>query len=194
MPSYTWDRATGIGEVKFTCGYCGVTVGPHVGFRANEKGTTKNARILICPSCTKPTFFGPDNADQTPAERFGREVNGITDEGVKAAYNEARDCTGVKAYTGAALVCRKILMSLSVQHGADAGKKFAFYVDYLDKEGYVPPNGKEWVDRIREGGNEATHELPGTERKQAEQILTFVEMLLRFNYEFPQMLQTKEDE
>ena len=120
--------------------------------------------------------------------RLGRDVAGISDKGVDKLYKEARDCTSVGAYTGAILLCRKILMNITVQHGADAGKSFVFYVDYLQNQGFAPPNGKIWVDEIRKKGNQATHEIPQSSQEDAKQILNFVEMLLRFIYEFPSMV------
>jgi uncharacterized GH25 family protein len=79
-------------------------------------------------------------------------------------------------------------MNLAVQHGAGEGKGFTEYIDFLDAKGYVPPNGKVWVDRIRTKGNEATHEIRLIDQKEAQQILKFTEMLLKFCYEFPSML------
>jgi hypothetical protein len=62
----------------------------------------------------------------------------------------------------------------------------------LALKGYVPPNGKEWVDHIREKGNEATHEIQMMTREDAEDLITFLEMLLKFMYEFPAKMKTKQ--
>lgn len=59
-------------------------------------------------------------------------------------------------------------------------------------KGYVPPNGKEWVDHIREKGNEATHEIQMMTREDAQDLITFLEMLLKFMYEFPVKMKTKQ--
>ena len=50
-------------------------------------------------------------------------------------------------------------MNLAVSQGADQNLKFIEYVDYLACNGFVPPNGRGWVDHIRKKGNEATHEI-----------------------------------
>lgn len=81
------------------------------------------------------------------------------------------------------MLCRKILMNFAVSKGAKADKPFAFYVDYLADEGYVPPGGKEWVRSIKDVGNEANHEIPDIDPKRAALVLKFTEMLLRLNYE-----------
>ena len=54
----------------------------------------------------------------------------------------------------------------------------------------MPPNGKVWVDYIRQRGNEANHEIALMTQQDAEALITFVEMLLRFIYEFPGMVPT----
>lgn len=83
---------------------------------------------------------------------------------------------------------RKLLMHVAVDQGAEEGKSFAFYVGYLEENHWIPPNGKEWVDAIRKGGNEANHEIAIAGEPQAKQLLDFVEMLLKFVYEFPSKL------
>jgi len=184
---FQWVSASGVGKLSYLCGYCGHKVGPSHGYQAGTP-VGRKALILICPTCTNPTYFDGDRK-QHPCVRLGNEVGGITEKGVASLYNEARDCTSVGAYTAAVLLCRKLLMNIAVQHGADEGKNFVSYIDYLESAGYVPPNGKPWVDVIRKKGNEATHEIALMAEKDGKQILHFVEMLLRFIYEFPSMLE-----
>jgi hypothetical protein len=59
------------------------------------------------------------------------------------------------------------------------------YVEHLAASGYVPPHGKGWVDHIRKKGNEANHEIVLMEKDDAQELISFVEMLLKFIYEFP---------
>ena len=91
----------------------------------------------------------------------------------------------VSAFTSAVLACRKLLMNIAVAEGADEGKRFIEYVEYLADNGYVPPGGKGWVDHIRTQGNEATHEIAMKTEDEAKDLISFVEMLLKFIYEFP---------
>ena len=76
-------------------------------------------------------------------------------------------------------------MNVSVSVGAGAGLKFIEYVEYLAANGYVPPNGKGWVDHIRKKGNEATHEIQIMGEQDAKDLISFSEMLLKFIFEFP---------
>jgi uncharacterized protein DUF4145 len=183
---YNWQQVSATGRAQYQCGYCGNRVGPNTCYVAKTV-INKAAFIFICPTCTRPTFVDI-NGVQVPAARLGSEVHGITEPSVQTLYNEARDCTAVGAFTAAAMLCRKILMHLAVQHGAKPGDSFVAYVDHLQAAGFVPPNGKPWVDEIRKKGNVANHEIALVGQQDAEQILAFTEMLLRFNYEFPSML------
>ena len=86
------------------------------------------------------------------------------------------------------MICRKILMNIAVDKGAKSGKGFYDYVEYLDQKNFIPPDGKEWVDYIRKRGNEANHEIQLMEAEDAQALIYFVEMLLRFIYQFPNMV------
>ena len=150
-----WDNLGGLPSTGYTCGYCGTSLasdkgwagrggrdGPHVGF------------IYICHSCTQPTFINRDTHSQTPPVTFGNPVIDIPDKKIESLYFEARRSTGAKAYTGAVLCCRKILMHIAVSKGAKEGENFWFYVEYLANKHYIPPDAKDWVDHIRKKGNE----------------------------------------
>jgi hypothetical protein len=121
---------------------------------------------------------------QYPAPALGRSVDHVPND-LNELYEEARRCTGESCYTAAVLICRKMLMNIAVQEGANEGLKFIEYVEYLAANGFVPPKGKPWVDHIRKKGNEATHEIVVMKQENAKDLLGFLEMLLRFIYEFP---------
>ena len=106
-------------------------------------------------------------------------------EEVEAIYEEARDSVSVRAFTGAVMLCRKILMHIAVENGASEGKSFKTYVNWLLDEHYAPRGAEPWIDYIRERGNFANHEIALMERKDAVGVLTFTEALLRNVYELP---------
>jgi Domain of unknown function (DUF4145) len=55
------------------------------------------------------------------------------------------------------------------------------------KGGFVSPNATKWVDHIRQKGNDATHKIALMARDDAEKVLRFVEMILLFLYEYPNL-------
>jgi hypothetical protein len=82
-------------------------------------------------------------------------------------------------------------MHIAVAKGAKAGKTFIEYVDYLADNHYVPPSSRDWVDHIRKKGNEANHEIVIMKSEDAEELLLFIAMLLKFIYEFPARMKSK---
>jgi hypothetical protein len=107
---------------------------------------------------------------------------------LRRLYDEARRSAGVGAFTSSVLTCRKILMHIAVDKGADAGQTFVSYVQHLATAGFVPPGGEGWVDYIRQRGNDANHEIAIMGESDATALITFTEMLLRFIYEFPKLI------
>ena len=176
-----WQHVTGVSGVNYVCGFCGAYVAPNRGYFA-EVAYGDTPWILICPNCQNPTFrFGEV---QVPAPVYGNKVSHVPTE-VCSLYDNARRCMSVSAYTAAVLVCRKLLMHIAVEKNAPEGKSFLEYVEYLCEKGYVPPDGKGWVDHIRTRGNEANHEIAEVSRTDAEALISFSEMLLRFVFELP---------
>ena len=185
-----WYNLTGLKSKSYTCGYCGCVVGNDRGYyNSSDIGKQTDAeKIYICPKCSKPTYFDKYR-NQYPGVKLGDSITNINKKEVEELYNEARSCFSINAFTSVALCCRKLLMNISVDLGADENKSFVYYVDWLDKNNYILPNAKGWVDQIRKIGNDATHEIHIISKKEAEKSLKFIEMLLRLVYEFPAMVE-----
>ena len=177
-----WQNSEEIGHISFTCGYCGEKTGVTVGYTDPDG----RGRIFLCGGCNRPTFIEYKGSIylQTPSPTLGNIVLHLPQE-IDSLYLESRHCTQVEAYTACVLVCRKILMHVAVGKGAEPGQNFLDYVIYLTEKGYVPPDGKGWVDHIRKKGNEANHEIVIMSKEIALELLSFVEMLLKFVYELP---------
>jgi len=119
-----------------------------------------------------------------PGAVFGSPVHSLPDD-VNGIYEEARNCMAISAYTAAAHLLRKLLMNIAVSKGAATGEHFVSYIEFLNSKGYIPPDGKEWVDHIRKMGNEAAHEIRTITKDTAQTLITFSQMLLTFVYDFP---------
>jgi hypothetical protein len=168
----------------YTCSYCGKHTGPNTGFFT--KGGAPQRFIYLCTFCDKPTFFDGDQK-QYPGAPFGNPVASLPKD-VEALYIEARSAMTVNSFTSVVLTCRKILMHIAVEKGAPEGQTFKQYVQHLADEGYVPPGGEGWVDHIRDKGNDANHEIILMSQPDAGQLMAFLEMLLKFVYEFPALV------
>ncbi len=185
-----WSSSSTLSSRSYICGYCGNSLASDRGFFAKISGTTIKSYIYICHFCFRPTYFDMIG-NQTPGFSYGNTVNNIPSE-VETLYNEARNCTSCNAYTASVLCCRKLLMNIAVSKGAEEGLKFIEYIEYLSDKHFIPPDGKAWVNHIRTKGNEATHEIAIMKKEDAEELIIFIEMLLKIIYEFPETIKKKE--
>jgi len=182
-----WINTSTLKSKRFKCGHCGEYISSQVGYI--NKG--RELVIYICHSCDCPNVFYENK--RYPGEIFGNEVKGLPED-IKNLYEEARRCVGINAFTASVMACRKLLMNIAVEKGAKEGQSFIIYIDYLDEKHFVPPDGKEWVDLIRTKGNEANHEIKIMGREDAEELILFIEMLLKFIYEFPSKIKKKDSQ
>lgn len=173
---------------NYTCAYCGSrTPGAAVWAGRTEirhpifGSGDREVKVFLCSSCGFPALLTP-NGEIIPEALFGPWIEGLPAE-VESAYSEARRCLSVAAYTGAELLCRKILMYVAVDKRAPEGKPFEFYLGHLSNEGYITPPMKKWTDLIRQHGNKATHKLESPGEDRAKSTLMFTAQLLRLVYE-----------
>lgn len=180
-----WNDADKMDPRKYQCAHCDAVVGPDTGYFCSDINMMGMplAYIYICSNCNRPTHF-ENNGVQIPSPRYGKKVEHLPKE-IKKVYIEIRDCMSHQLYTAGVLLARKLLMNIAVDSGAEEGKNFVTYVDFLDNEGVIPKDGKDWVDAIRQAGNIATHKIPSIDKELAERIVKFLEFLLRIKYEMP---------
>jgi len=189
-----WLSTGQLPSKSYICGNCGNSLASASGYAASFPGKPNRilAYIYICHFCFKPTYFDM-RGNQIPGSPYGNKVNNLPSESeVENLYNEARNCTSCNAYTASVLCCRKLLMNIAVSKGAEEGLKFIEYVEYLSDKHFIPPDAKGWVDHIRTKGNEATHEISIMKKEDAEELINFIEMLLKIIYEFPANIKRKE--
>lgn len=193
METLVWEQVGNLASKEFTCGYCGSSIASEKGWYGKKPGIANiYANIYICHKCGRPTLIdNTENGKQTPGVVFGNTVSDIPEKTVGDLYSEARKCTGAGSYTASVLCCRKLLMHVAVSKGAKAGESFVSYVEYLANKNYIPPDAKDWVDHIRKKGNEANHEISIMGKGDAEELLSFIEMLLKVIYEFPAAIKKK---
>jgi hypothetical protein len=182
-----WKDIGQIPSKSYECSFCGNLVASIRGWNStfvDRRMSYPGGAIYVCPHCANPTYFNI-KGHQIPGAPFGTVVAGIDESGIEVLYNEARQAHSVSCYTAVVLCCRKLLMHLAVSKGAKEGLSFVKYVDYLDSNHFIPPGARGWVDKIREKGNEANHEIVIMTKPEAEEMISFCEMLLKILYEFP---------
>lgn len=161
--------------MRYVCSHCGGVVWGIVVARCMPTAT----HWLVCPGCGKGSVA--NDGTVVPVSLLGENIKGLPDT-IKGAYIEARRSITSESYTACELMCRKILMNVAVEKGAEKGLGFTSYVDYLIKHNYVTTMMK-WVDQIRKNGNEAAHEIHAPDSERADITFRFTMLFLRNVYE-----------
>ena len=169
---------------NYTCSYCGTYVAGTV----VASNIVKSIQWLSCPHCEWGSVSNKGMV--VPAPLLGEYIKGLP-ETIQNAYVEARKSFSSKSYTACVLMCRKILMNVAVKKNAPEGDTFTSYIDYMINKGYITVTMKEWVDKIRKNGNDATHEIPPPDSEKACTTLEFTALLLKNVYETKFLLDPK---
>jgi len=177
------DGSTHDAWLGYVCGHCSTKIsGAVVCTEFEDKPPVK---WLLCPNCNNGSVLARDG-NIYPGVMFGPNIEGLPED-IKSAYNEARKCMSVNAFAAAELICRKTLMHVAVEKGAQEGDSFSSYIDFLADKGFVTPPMKGWVTLIKEHGNNSTHKLEKVEKERAESTVMFTGELLRLIYEMDHM-------
>ncbi len=140
--------------------------------------------VVECPVCHRPSIYKYGEQITAPFGKALRSVSHVPEK-INAVYEEVRGGIGAKCYTSAVILSRTALMHIAVEKGAPDNLNFQKYVDFICSAGYVPPNAKGWMDKIRKMGNGAVHDLEIWGQEDAELIGKFLMYLLIFIYELP---------
>ncbi|WP_051436761.1 DUF4145 domain-containing protein [Brachyspira alvinipulli] len=190
MENYTnlkWQSIDEYKSISFICWNCGENIASEKAYGATyySTGYKKNfyiGLVYICHKCNAPNIFNRDG-DPIIKPPYGKNIDKLPNE-IREAYNEARKCMQVGAYTAASMILRKILMNVAVSEGKEEGDTFKNYIDYLDNEGIIHKKQKGLINKVREIGNEANHEIKSVSEEDAQYIFKLIEHLLLNNYEF----------
>lgn len=102
----------------------------------------------------------------------------------------------VGAYAAAVMLCRKLLFHIAVSNGLPPKNEkgwapnFKDCTDHLLNEGLITNRMRPWVDRIKDVGNEANHEIVPITEAQAEDVAMFSQKLLELAFEMDDAMAT----
>jgi hypothetical protein len=172
-------------ENNVTCGNCGLKVSATV-VQVGERVSKEAAGIwwLLCPNCMDGCVRTKDGS-VWPVAPVLANITGLPSD-VAGAWKEAQAAHVVAAYTASEMMCRKILMHLAVDvaDGKEGGT-FKRFIEDLDKAGYISTGLKPAIEKIKDRGNTANHELPASTAADSLMTLRITEHLLRAVYEIP---------
>lgn len=154
-----------------------------------EAGPPYKYSFLKCPNCESPFLvvqeafengWGDPYRVYPPQER----INPFYPDPIKKAYSEANACFEAKAYTAAAIMCRKTLEGMCVEHKIK-GRNLAASLEEMKNQGIIESRLFEWADMLRISGNEAVHDLTvAVPADDARDILEFTNALLEYVFTF----------
>jgi hypothetical protein len=145
--------------------------------------------FLKCPKCNSPFLvvqedFGDGWDDPYRMYPSQNKINSSYPEPIIKAYSEAHACFKTKAYTAAAIMCRKTLEGICVEHKIKE-RNLATSLKKMKAQGIIENRLFEWADTLRISGNEATHDLDVTiAADDARDIMEFTNALLEYVFTF----------
>lgn len=155
-----------------------------------ELGPPGKYSFLKCPNCESPSLAVQENYGDgldSPFRLYPPQENRLNPsipEPIRNTYAEARACLKVKAYTAAAIMCRKTLEAICAEHGA-TGKNLVSNLKELKEKGLIESRLYEWADALRISGNEAAHDVSVTmSAEDARDVLEFTNALLEYVFTF----------
>jgi hypothetical protein len=157
-----------------------------------------NSKVTLaaCPSCKGPLLAYQDDADFQGAgvEGWGkpvriypprdREFGASVPKDIARAFSEARTCFRGKAFTAAAIMCRKTLEGICAVHGVQSGP-LAVQLKILKESGTIENRLFEWAEELRTMGNQAAHGVElAISAEDARDTLEFTEALIKYIFTF----------
>jgi hypothetical protein len=129
-----------------------------------EGDSWDNPTVLYPPSKYRPNPNAPSNIQQ--------------------AFSEAYTCYRNRAYTAAAILCRKTLEGVCKSHGTNQRNLMASLKQMKD-DGLIDERLHEWSDALRHAGNEAVHDVNvSVSQTDAQDILEFTNAILDYLFSY----------
>jgi len=156
----------------------------------DEENPPYTYSFLKCPKCDSPFLvvqenFGGDCWDD-PYRLYPTQdkINPFYPEPIKKAYSEAQACFKTKAYTAAAIMCRKTLEGICMEYKIKE-KNLESSLKKMKEQGIIESRLFEWADTLRISGNEAVHDLNITVAPDdARDIIEFTSAILEYVFTF----------
>lgn len=185
-----YRRTASFESIPYRCAGCGSTTHGRVIAKAIYAGQAYDRGTIywcLCV-CGQPTIGRYSDTNKTfhqhpraiefvPGDKWPADVTRL--------YAEAALCFSASAFTAAAMLCRKILMVCAVDKGDGPDRKFIQYVDFITTKILVLPQAKTSIDKIRNIGNDANHDVAFVEKKDARMAMEIINYMLTTIYSLP---------
>lgn len=177
------------------CPSCGKRVdGQAIGqYEYHDPGEGAPCRITLlrCARCHHPIvareeerWTGMWSNPETVYPHQVDDINPDLPEHLRSMCREARACYRAGAPTASALMCRKTLEGICVEHGITE-RNLAASLKRAKEAGLIDGRLYEWADELRVAGNEAAHDVTADfSGEDARDLLEFTEALLEYVFTF----------
>lgn len=143
--------------------------------------------LFRCPKCARPFLVLEVDSGYTVNDVLYPQlerVNAGLPKPIQSAFLEAQSCYRAKAFTAAAIMCRKTLEGICVAHEAKE-RGLVAQLRELKEKGIIEQRLYEWADALRISGNEAAHDVSVTvPAEDARDIVEFTNALLEYVFTF----------
>jgi len=152
-------------------------------------GPPERFSFLKCPNCQRPllieeTDYGFGWTESVRLYPPSDTVHKGLPSSILNAYQEARRCFNAKAFTAAAIMCRKTLEGICSEHGIKAGTLAGGLREMRDKE-VIEGRLFQWAEALRLFGNDAAHQIDlEISAEDARDIVEFTHALLEYVFTF----------
>jgi uncharacterized protein DUF4145 len=150
------------------------------------------ATFASCPRCGGPMLgyqddWGDGKGWNDPVRIYpprDRNLHHSVPEAISAAFAEARVCLRAKAFTAAAIMCRKTLEGICSEHDVKSGT-LAARLEKLKEKGVIENRLFDWAEALRAIGNEAAHDVDFVaSREDAGDTIEFTEALIEYVFTY----------
>ena len=169
----------------------------HGGFEYLRNGDEPSGRfvLLSCNKCGSPALVRQSNVGNmvdgdiwdTPGRLYpteGERANPNAPKDIQSAFEEARACYRARAYTAAAIMCRKTLEGICAAHDVNE-RSLVTSLKKMKDQGLIDERLFEWSDTLRVAGNEAAHGV-GVRISEADarDILEFTNAIVDYLFSY----------
>jgi len=186
------QKGLGALTMSYTCAACGKETHGRVIARmiyAQPEKNHQGTNFWCLCTCGEPTVL---KAETAPYDRTFQAPRGVEFKpgenwppDLEKLFHEASASFSAGAFTGSAMICRKILMVVACKHGDDEGKTFKEYVEFIIRNVVPIPTAKQSIDAIRQIGNEANHDVAFVNEPDARRAMGIVRYVLNAAYSLP---------
>jgi hypothetical protein len=169
----------------------------HGSFENLRNGDEPSARyvLLRCNKCRSPILVHTANIGNLaegdiwdePTRLYpteGERANPNAPKDIRTAFEEAHSCYRARAYTAAAIMCRKTLEGICTAHGVNERNLMGSLKKMRDQD-LIDERLFEWSDTVRIVGNEAAHDVEITvSEADARDILEFANAILDYLFSY----------